>query len=92
MSATPRLPRDLFDNPAIYRIRVLGWIREDWSERLGGMTIEVVKSEGGSPVTTLTGELRDQAALAGVLETLYSLHLPMLSLEQLPVGAAHSDD
>jgi hypothetical protein len=34
-------------------------------------------------VTTLHGELLDQGALAGVLSALYSLHLPLLSVEYL---------
>jgi hypothetical protein len=34
-------------------------------------------------VTTLVGEMEDQAALAGVLNTLYELHLPLLSVEFL---------
>jgi hypothetical protein len=34
-------------------------------------------------VTTLFGDLPDQAALAGVLNTLYDLHLAVLSVERL---------
>jgi hypothetical protein len=34
-------------------------------------------------VTTLYGEVLDQAALAGVLSGLYSLHLPLLSVEYI---------
>jgi hypothetical protein len=37
-------------------------------------------------VTTLFGELSDQAALAGVFNTLYELHLSVLSVERLSVG------
>jgi hypothetical protein len=36
-----------------------------------------------APVTTLSGRLPDQAALLGVLNTLYDLHLPLLSMEYL---------
>ena len=37
------------------------------------------------PLTTsvLLGELVDQAALAGVFNTLYELHLPVISVERL---------
>ena len=35
----------------------------------------------GNVVTTLTGALADQAALSGVLNVLYGLHLPVLSAE-----------
>jgi hypothetical protein len=34
-------------------------------------------------VTTLLGPVRDQAALNGVLNTVYELHLPVLSVEKL---------
>ena len=35
----------------------------------------------GSIETTLSGQLADQAALTGVLNTPYELHLPVLSVE-----------
>lgn len=63
-----------------YRIKVQGRLDEKWSDRLGGMRITVDRSSGQSPVTKLEGRLRDQAALAGVLNTLYELHLPVLSV------------
>jgi hypothetical protein len=47
------------------------------------MTITEGSPEVQPPVTTLMGELSDQAALAGVLNTLYELHLPLLSVECL---------
>jgi hypothetical protein len=69
-----------FDRPATYLIRVQGRIDPDWSDRLSGMTIGLIREEARPPVTTLQGELIDQAALAGVLNTLYELHLPILSV------------
>jgi hypothetical protein len=36
-------------------------------------------------LTALEGELMDQAALAGVLNTLYELHLPVFSVNRLNV-------
>jgi hypothetical protein len=70
-----------FVDPASYRIKVKGFIPNDWSERLEGMSIHRQKSDDGEPVTTLEGELVDQAALAGVLNSIYELHLPILSVE-----------
>jgi hypothetical protein len=67
--------------PATYQISVQGNLPEGWSDRLGGMTITVICEADQAPVTTLSGELRDQAALLGVLNTLYDLHLPLLSVE-----------
>jgi hypothetical protein len=72
-----------FDGPAVYRIRVLGQLSASWSSRLGGMTITVFTADMGARVTSLVGELSDQADLAGVLNTLYGLHLPVLSVECL---------
>jgi hypothetical protein len=75
-----------FDSPATYRIGVEGRVPARWRDRLEGMTITERSPEAESPVTTLLGELSDQAALAGVLNTLYELHLPVLSVERLPAG------
>jgi hypothetical protein len=69
-----------FDRPANYQIRVQGRIAPDWSDRLAGMTIRLTANDTCPPVTTLQGKLGDQAALAGVLNTLYELHLPVLSV------------
>ena len=74
-----------FDCPAIYQIIVQGRIDLTWSDRLEGMTICLTTVEAGPPVTTLDGKLSDQAALAGVLNTLYELHLPLLSVNRLNI-------
>ena len=48
------------------------------------MTITTTEQEGEAPVTTLSGRLLDQAALLGVLNTLYDYyHAPLLSVEFL---------
>jgi hypothetical protein len=79
-----------FDGPATYRIDVQGRVPARWCERLEGMTVTVVAPEVGPLVTTLLGELTDQAALAGVLNTLYELHLPVLSVQRLFAGRRSS--
>lgn len=67
------------DRPAAYQIKVPGHLDESWSDWAGGMTI-IVESEGyGPPVTTLTGTV-DQAVLHGLLRRLYSLGLPLISV------------
>ena len=64
------------DKPAIYRIRVRGVLPESWLDRLGGLQITASSSDG----VTLEGRLPDQSALAGVLDTLFSLHLPLVEV------------
>ena len=74
-----------FDSPATYQISVQGRIDPGWSDCLEGMSISLITSDLKAPVTTLVGELTDQAALAGVFNTLYELHLPVLSIKCLSV-------
>ena len=69
-----------FTSPGIYRICVDGHLHENWSERLAGMRITTGGSEGRT-VTELNGRLCDQSELAGVLNTLYDLHLTLLLVE-----------
>jgi hypothetical protein len=64
------------DKPAFYRIKVRGIVPECWEDRLGSMEVVDVKQK----ITVLEGWLPDQAALKGVLNTLYQLHLPLLEL------------
>jgi hypothetical protein len=71
------------ETPATYRIRVQGHLEDHWSDRMGGMVITRAFTEQKSPVTILVGHLADQAALAGVLNTLYELHMSLLSAENM---------
>jgi hypothetical protein len=72
-----------FDLPASYQIRVQGQIDPSWADFLQGMTICPATVEESPPVTTFEGILSDQAALAGVLNTLYELHLTVLSVNRV---------
>lgn len=73
------------DSTAAYKIRIQGYLDEGWSDRMNGVAIQLQSQPGEAPVTVLTGEFRDQAALAGVLNTLYDLGLPLLSVECLGI-------
>jgi hypothetical protein len=44
------------------------------------MALNVSHPVDALPVTILVGELVDQAALSGVMNTLYNMHLPVLSV------------
>jgi hypothetical protein len=72
--------------PVACRIRFQGVLDQKWSDYMGGLTISLDTESGPHPVTTLTGELLDQAALMGVLDHLYGLLLPLISVECAPVG------
>lgn len=66
-----------FDKPATYRITVQGQIHEHYSECFGGMRFTTSPGTDHTTVTILTGRLSDQAELAGILNSLYELHLPI---------------
>ena len=83
-------PRLTLADSASYRIRVQGVLGENWSEHLG-MTVEVEHDEAQYPVTRLTGRMEDQAALFGLLDSLYGLGFPLLSVECVAVGQCHEN-
>ncbi len=72
-----------FEAPASYRIRAQGHLDDSWSDRLGGMVLTRAFTANKQPMTILIGHLKDQAALSGVLNALYDLHLPVISVEFL---------
>ncbi len=72
-----------FDQPATYQIRVQGWIDPALSDRLEGMTIYQNTVDENSKITTLEGVLSDQAALAGVFNTLYEMRLSVILVKRL---------
>ena len=65
--------------PATYQIKVPGHLDKSWSDWAGKMTITIGSDDEGLPVTTLFGTF-DQAALLGLLRDLYSLGLPLISV------------
>ena len=73
-------PRIHPDQPAFYRIQIQGHLGQHWSESMAGLTISVTR-ECDLPVTTLSGEVLDQAALMGVLNGLYGMGYTLLSVE-----------
>ncbi len=77
--------RLMLDDTAAYCIRVQGALGENWSEHLG-MTIEVEHDQEQHPVTRLTGQMVDQAALFGLLDSLYGMGFPLLSVECLAIS------
>jgi len=72
-----------FSKPAVYQIKVQGEIDQSWSPRLGDMQIKVIKKPGSKAVSTLVGSVIDQSALSGILNSLYDLHLTVLSVKVL---------
>ena len=66
-----------------YHITVEGCIDASWSEWLGRLQLDSLKEENGLIITTLSGELKDQAALRGLMNRMWDLNLVVLSLQQV---------
>lgn len=71
---------------ATYQIIVQGTIDPSWANRLAGMNITERLPDNGEVETVLVGRLADQATLSGVLNSLYELHLPVISADCLDNG------
>ena len=71
------------DLPAVYRICVVGPVDPRSSGSVAGMQITKSGDSSGKVETILIGRVPDQSALAGVLNTLYEMHLPVKSVECL---------
>jgi len=78
-----RTNRLTLDQPARYRVQVVGHLddkRAAWFECL-----DLVREYGedGSPVTTMTLEVRDQAMLHSLLAQIRDLGLPLLAADRV---------
>ena len=61
-----------------YRIKLKSHLENKWSNWFEGM---VISHEG--PLTILTGQLKDQSALHGMLNRIRDLNLTLISVEQI---------
>ena len=79
-----------FDGSATYQIWVGGHVEANWSDWMEGMSVRRLRNEDGPAITLLEGELIDQAALAGLLNALYEMHLVVLAVECSSVSQKQS--
>jgi len=61
-------------------IRVKGQLDKNWSDWFDGLSITY--TEGGE--TVLSGPIRDQSALLGLIFNLADIGLPIISVDTLP--------
>ena len=72
-------PRQGLTHPAYYEIRVKGQLTERWSDWFDGLTI-TIEANGE---TVLTGWIRDQAALHGLLMKIRDLGITLLAVTRI---------
>jgi hypothetical protein len=76
----------------MYCITVQGYVSKRWSDLLSDLTVITKLDDSQRPVTTLIGELADQAMLLGVLNYIYDLSLPLIEVQRLDKGEDVSED
>jgi hypothetical protein len=67
----------------IYQIVILGELDPTWSEWLNGFTMSASRSSEGICTTVLSGPIRDQSALRGVLARIWDLNLELVALNRV---------
>ena len=72
-----------FIGAAVYCIKVRGIIDERFVGYFGDMAISTEEKAKDQITGILTGKIRDQSELLGVLNALHNLHLPIVSLQAL---------
>jgi len=75
---------------AVYRIRFQGAFDDSWLQDLGADWTMQFNDDNTAVTTTITGILCDQAALIGLLSSLYNVGLPLLEVEYLETEAVRS--
>ena len=83
MSDINKNPDHSFTRPAIYKIVGQGKIDYKLADRMLGLQLNVEKGEGQKYFSTLIGNIDDQAALSGILNTLYDMHITVVSVQML---------
>jgi hypothetical protein len=66
-----------------YQIKIQGLIGKRWADWFDGLELAYEGTEGGSPITVLTGPVVDQAALRGILCRIWNLNLTLLSVVRI---------
>ena len=70
------------EQPSAYIVQVQGVINETWLDYFDELEM-TVEGDDGWATTTLTGTIRDQSALQGLLQKLYNLGLVLLKAERI---------
>ena len=73
-------PQKYTNSLATYQIKVLGRLDHEWSSWFEDMSIKVEKDDGQT-ITTLRGDISDQAALHGILTRIRDLGLQLILVQ-----------
>jgi hypothetical protein len=81
-------PTLTLDQPAPYRLRLQGRVSANWQDWLKDPTVNFEEDQ-----TVVTGIVRDQAALFGLLSFVRDLGVPLVSVEFIQdIGEHHGQE
>jgi len=66
-----------------YHIRVEGLLPKSWYSHMEASKIKIEYDQGNRPITNLLINVVDQAALRGILVTLWDLNLNLVSINRM---------
>jgi hypothetical protein len=72
------------ENPARYRLRLQGTRPGGWGDWLEHLEV-AIQGTGPEAVTLLTGDVRDQSALFGLLGSVRDLGIPLILVELVEI-------
>jgi hypothetical protein len=72
-----------FGSQSLYKMTIQGKISDSWNDQIGPLKITQEVTRSGDHKTTLLFSTKDQAELMGFLNTIYEMHLPILSLTRV---------
>lgn len=74
---------------AKYQIKIQGRQIEGWADWMSDLEIETERNSEGATLTTLTGVVKDQAGLHGMLNRIRDLNIPLISVQYVhPINFA----
>ena len=69
--------------PAKYQIKIQGIQNDTWSDWIDDLEIKVIRQDEETTITVLTGVVKDQAGLHGLLNRIRDLNIPLISIQYL---------
>jgi len=78
--------------PASYQIEVVGHLNSKKTTWFEGLTCANEYDEDGTPITTIVGEVLDQAMLHGLLAKIRDLGLPLLAVNRIKSSGQKSTE
>lgn len=69
--------------PAAYEIKVRGHLGQRFERHFEGLELKTGFHDDGTAVSVLSGQVRDQSALHGILERIRDLGMEIVSVNQI---------